>query len=352
MDVFGAERDGSDRYGSSVVALNVKTGEMVWNFQVVHHDRWDYDVASQPVLYTQRIGGEEIPAVAVATKMGHIFLLDRRNGEPLFPVVERPVPATDVPEEKGKLSPTQPFPTHPEPLYNHSGVDFLRHSTCVRDFLAEKLGLSKMRNDGIFTPPSTEGSMVYPGPAGGINWGSLSISPDGLAIAELTHLPFVFQLVKKPEPFKPFVDGNGDQSDLTANLEGSPYYYKRWVPRTLHIPCFGLPAGELVAIDLETGEIRWRETWGGGPTGTPLNASGAVLQTASGVGFSSYGYLKKFMAIDLKSGKKIWDAKLNAAAGATPMTYLYKGEQYVVVTVGGAGGFKPDDSVVAYKLKR
>jgi quinoprotein glucose dehydrogenase len=175
-DFYGGERLGDDPFANSVLALNAATGELVWSFQVVHHDLWDYDVASQPTLATLTRDGAHVPAVIQATKMGHIFVLHRETGEPLFPVEERAVPQTDVPGER--TSPTQPFPTLPPPLHpevltgeNAFGLTPIGRGKCRKRMEA-------LRYEGIFTPPSLGGSLEYPSMIGGANWGGVALQPE------------------------------------------------------------------------------------------------------------------------------------------------------------------------------
>ncbi|HUH38216.1 MAG TPA: pyrroloquinoline quinone-dependent dehydrogenase, partial [Spongiibacteraceae bacterium] len=198
-DIYAGDRDGLDYYGSSVVALDAATGKVNWHFQTVHHDVWDYDVASQPVLFEIPGVGGGRPGIIQPTKVGHVFLLDRETGEPLYPVEERPVPQGGVPGEK--LSPTQPFPTHPAPLHTPAklsaddmdGLVFFDRLACQREF-------AKYRNDGVFTPPSFEGSVLYPATTGGINWGSVSVDPEaGLMFVNQMHWASVVTLIPRAE---------------------------------------------------------------------------------------------------------------------------------------------------------
>src|SRR5690606_21589650 len=193
-DYYGGERLGDNRYANSVVALRASTGEVVWHFQTVHHDLWDYDVPAQPVLTTVMRDGAAVPAVVQATKMGHLFVLHRETGEPLFPVEEWPVPASDVPGEEAW--PTQPFPLLPPPLAAQRlrpedawGVTPWDRARCREKIAA-------LRNEGIFTPPSLGGTLAFPGNAGGSNWGSVAIDPTRrLAVLNQTNLAFVVRLI-------------------------------------------------------------------------------------------------------------------------------------------------------------
>ena len=195
-DFFAGLRPGDNRYTNSVVALDAKTGKVRWSFQVVHHDLWDFDVGSQPSLITVPRDGREVPAVAVATKMGHIFILDRATGAPLFPVEERPVPASDVPGEQA--SPTQPFPVLPKPLFPAPlersdvwGVTPGEKKACLAEF-------DRMRSGPLFTPPSLQGTVMYPGYAGGTTWGGMSWSPQQhLLVTNLIRIPLWVKLEQR-----------------------------------------------------------------------------------------------------------------------------------------------------------
>jgi quinoprotein glucose dehydrogenase len=186
-DYYGGLRPGDDRYANSVVALEAKSGKVVWHFQVVHHDLWDYDVASQPNLVDVVRNGKRIPAVAVTTKIGHLFVLDRLTGKPIFPVEERPVPKSDIPTEAA--SPTQPFPSNPPLVSMTLGAsDIWGPTPADRDKCMEVW--NSIRNEGLFTPPSTKGILVYPSNVGGVNWGGASYDPRrGLLITQVNRLP-------------------------------------------------------------------------------------------------------------------------------------------------------------------
>ncbi|MBK6423233.1 MAG: pyrroloquinoline quinone-dependent dehydrogenase [Gemmatimonadetes bacterium] len=346
-DFFGGLRPGDNRYTSSVVALEGRTGQVRWHFQVVHHDLWDFDVASQPVLVTVPRGGREVPAVAIATKLGHLFVLDRATGTPLFPVEERPVPASEVPGEVAAA--TQPFPVLPRPLFDGPltrdslwGLDDAERDACRAQF-------DRMRAGPIFTPPSLEGTVMYPGYAGGTTWGSLSWSPERhLLVTNLLRIPLYVKL----EPRASASDGN---------QRGTPYTMSRGMlasPRGL--PCNAPPWGSLVAIDLATGERRWQVALGQVPElaaapgseawGSP-NMGGSIV-TAGGLVFIGAAMDDYLRAFDLETGRELWRGALPAGGQATPMTYAIDGRQYVVIAAGGHGslGTTFGDHLVAFAL--
>jgi len=196
-DFYGGERLGNNLYANSVVAIRASTGKVVWHFQVVHHDLWDYDVAAQPLLTTVRRNGRDTPAVVVNTKMGHVFVLHRETGEPLFPIEERAVPKSDVPGEE--TSATQPFPVLPPPLHPHTfaleqiGGDADERTACRQQIEA-------LRYEGIFTPPSLKGTMIYPGYAGGVNWGSAAADHErGVMVVNVNQLAFWVRLIPREQ---------------------------------------------------------------------------------------------------------------------------------------------------------
>jgi quinoprotein glucose dehydrogenase len=359
-DYFGGERLGSNSYADSVVALRGSTGELVWHYQIVHHNIWDYDVPAQPSLITVRNGGRDVPAVAQATKMGFLFLLDRETGEPIFPVEERRVPRSDVPGEQSW--PTQRFPTKPAPLAPSNvssddawGLTPWDHGQC-RDLI------ERHRNDGAFTPSSLDGTIQYPGVIGGANWGSIAFEPQRRwVVFNMTHMPSLTGLI--PRERLPTAERDLPDDASISEMEGTPYGLYR-VPALvspLGLPCIKPPWGTLLAVDTATGEVAWEVPlgtvrdlapvplpirWGTPNLGGPIVTEGGLVF----IGATMDNYLRAF---DLETGRELWKGRLPAGGQATPMTYrLDDGRQFVVIAAGGHHRLGTDigDSVVAFAL--
>jgi len=360
-DFYGGERKGDNRYANSVVALKASTGRVAWSFQVTHHDLWDYDVASQPMLIDLKRNGREIPAVAVGTKMGMIFVLDRRDGKPIFPVEERAVPQTTVPGEQ--TSPTQPFPKLPRPLVPHQlkPEDAWGLNDKDRDWCRGQI--ASLRNEGIYTPPSLDGTLAIPGNAGGMNWSGMSFDPArNLLFTNTNHLPFRVKLIPRAEFDKMRETGaiNRFKGEF-GRQTGTPYVmYREPLLAPSGIPCFSPPFGKLTAVDLKTGEIRWETPLGKIPqlalSGKAaefgsFNMGGSVV-TAGGLIFIAAAMDDKLRGVDVETGKIVWEGQLPASAQAAPMTYAAGGKQFVVICAGGHGkiGTKRGDHVVAFTL--
>ncbi len=338
-DFYGGERLGNNLFANCVVAIRASTGQIVWHFQVVHHDLWDYDVAPQPLLTTVRRDGKDVAAVVVNTKMGHVFVLDRDSGKPLFPIEERRVPASDVPAEEA--SRTQPFPVLPPPLYPQHlsaddawGADEAERKACHDQIAA-------LRYEGIFTPPSVKGTMIFPGYVGGVNWGSASADPKrGIMVINVNQLAFWVRLIPRGS------DLTRLQGQYTAQ-SGTPYGMARELIRSPKgNPCVPPPWSRTVAIDLNKGNIVW-EAPADGPS------FGGAMTTAAGLTFVSGATDQKFRALDIDSGKELWSVRLPAGGQAPPMTYqTARGKQYVVISSGGHGDLPVTlgDSIIAFAL--
>lgn len=355
-DFYGGRRPGDNRHANSVVALRDSTGEVVWSFQTVHHDLWDYDVPAQPALVTVARDGQPVPALAQATKMGHLFLLHRETGKPLFPVEERPVPQTDVPGEE--TAPTQPFPTRPLPLVPQGPLTPDKAWGLTEADREECRGLlRKHRNQGIFTPPSLRGTVMYPGNGAGTNWGSVAYAPErDWLVLNTTRLATLVELVPidSLEAERAKAEAAGERFEFN-DQGGAPYAMKR---RTLlassGIPCNPPPWGTLAAVDLVSGDVQWEVPigeHGGEIIGLP-NGGGPIV-TAGGLVFLGATGDNRFRAFDLENGDVLWSTELPRSAIATPMTYeLTDGKQYVVIAAGGHGkkGLPTGDYIMAFTL--
>jgi quinoprotein glucose dehydrogenase len=357
-DVYAGQRNGIDDYGSSTIALDQSTGKVVWNFQTVHHDVWDYDVPSQPQTFQIPGVGNGRASILQATKTGHIFLLDRQTGEPLYPVEERPVPQNGVPGEK--LSPTQPFPTHPKPLHLPAKLAEMDGFAIIDKYLCQK-EFEKYRNDGIFTPPSLEGSVLFPYSSGGMNWGGVAIDPvNGVMYTNQMHFASIVQMIPREE-FNVLNPPLGGYPDEYYRMEGTPYGVKRFPLSSIFgAPCVPRPWGSLTAVDLKSGEVLWKRELGTTRDQAPFpfwfdsgapNTGGAVF-TASGLLFIASTTDKYFRAFDGKSGQEIWRFRIPYTGNATPMSYRLSktSKQYIVLAAGGHGWSEAGDALIAFSL--
>ena len=343
-DFYGADRKGMDLFANSLVALDAATGKLVWYYQMVHHDIWDYDMPAQPVLITGRRAGKEIPAIAQVTKMGFVFILDRLTGKPLFPVEERKVPESNVPGEAAW--PTQPFPLKPPPLVRQpfSEEDISEVTKDSHQYCAELA--HSLKNRGMFTPYRLELTLVMPGTLGGGNWSGGSFDPaSGYLFVNANELGAVGAM-------QPQADGAPER--YRRGAKGGEYARfwdeKEW-------PCQKPPWGTLNAVDVNKGEIVWQVPLGSidelkMKTGTP-NLGGSIV-TAGGLVFIGATIDSHFRAFDSKTGEQLWVTDLEASAHATPTTYLGKktGKQFVVIAAGGGGYFRGrvSDALAAFAL--
>jgi quinoprotein glucose dehydrogenase len=350
-DYYGGIRKGDNKWANSVVALRASTGEFVWGFQVVHHDLWDYDVPSQPVLFT---GKEGVPAVAITTKMGRIFVLNRLTGTSLFPTEEVPVPKSDIPGEQAW--PTQPSGISLLPERALTPDDAWGLTPEARQWCADRIRAS--RSEGIFTPPSLQGTIQFPGAGGGVNWGSSAFDPQRhVLIMNLNRLATWTKLIPR-DKIASSVKADRDNRFVGeyAPQTGTPYgMYRESFRRPRGLPCTNPPWGTIAAVDLFSGQKVWDVPLGGiagEPTGSP-NSGGAIV-TAGGLVFTAAAEADNFLrAFDVETGKEIWKTELRAGGQATPMTYSINGKQYLLIAAGGHGnpGSKQGDYVIAFALR-
>jgi quinoprotein glucose dehydrogenase len=362
-DFYGGERKGDNLYANSLVALHAATGDIAWYRQLVHHDVWDYDLAAQPTLVDLEHDGRIIPAVLQGTKTGHIFSFDRKTGEPIFDIEERPVPQSGV--EGEHLSPTQPVPVAPPSIARSGAVDeddawgilFFDKRACRKK-------MAGLRSEGIFTPPSVEGTIELPGYGGGINWGGLAFDPENHTVVTFSmDVPMEVALIPRSDLRASSQSGEFAGQEF-ARMEGTPYGMRRaLLGSPLGMPCTAPPWGVLVSIDMREGRINWQRGVGSiqdlAPALVPnlelgTGGLGGPIITAGGVIFMGAVQDDYLRAFDLADGKTLWEGRLPAGGQATPMTYYLEetGKQYVVIAAGGHAriGTTPGDYVIAYAL--
>ncbi|CAM6988674.1 Glucose dehydrogenase, PQQ-dependent [Enterobacter intestinihominis] len=358
---WGGNRVDAIPLGTSTTALDINTGKVVWSRQWVHHDVWDYDINSAPTLMDITVDGKQIPALIQATKQGFLFVVNRLTGENVWPIEERPVPQGDGSVQGEVLSPTQPFPTKPAPLLDQSKkpeiwklADIVGGGQCSRlwDNLTYK---------GMYTPPTTkgEGTLTYPDSAGGVQWGGVAFDPQKqIAIVNTSHIVQYVKLYSR-EDYDNADKDSGNESGF-APQEGAPYGMRLLVASNwLGMPCWQPPFGEIVALDMHTGDVKWRrpvgasqqygffmpESWGSPTIGGPAVTAGGVI-------FIGASMDAKVRAYSVESGEELWSDQAEAPAVANPSVYEYKGRQYVAFVAGGNTILKDQvgDQVVVYAL--
>lgn len=371
VDYYGGERLGKNLHANSVVALRGTTGELVWSFQAVHHDIWDYDIPAQPTLVELTIDGQKVPALIQGTKMGHLFVLHRETGKPLFSIEERPVPQDAVAGEQPW--PTQPFPLTPPPIVPQSLTKETLFGINAEEQLWAQAKFENLHYEGIFTPGSEKGTLVFPGNIGGVAWGGVSFDPEEeVAIVNTNRLAAIIQLLPRavaeqnlPDK-KPSSDvGPRDISNTEkAPMRGTPYVLRRsYFVSPKGIPCNPPPWGALAAIRIKDGVKKWEVPLGiyqglqsvpeAKKWGSP-NYGGALV-TRGGLIFIAATMDDTLRAFDKDTGQLLWESPLPAGAQATPMTYRLSenGKQYVLINAGGHGRLKttPGDYFIAFTLK-
>jgi len=355
-DYYGGQREGHlDYYSSSIVALDAQSGNVVWSVQTVHHDIWDFDVPAQPTLVDLEIDGNTVPALVQVTKMGLTWVLDRRDGTNLFPVEERPVPQDGaVPGEY--LAPTQPFPAKPAPLHplridadDAWGITPWDRNACRK-------AIEGLAHGPIYTPIGCDGTILYPAPTGGNNWGSPAIDPERqIMIASAIQMPMVAKLIPRE---------SCGQSGKEMPQRGTPYCVLiDLLASPLGAPCTAPPWGTLAAIDLRSGDELWRVPLGTLEGMIPLIGRwfkgspgfGGSLLTKSGLIFTAATSDPYLRIIDATNGEELAKFALPTQAASVPMSYRIdkNGKQFVVLAVGGhwTGTAPSGDYLIAFALK-
>lgn len=355
---WGGNRTEELPLATSVTAVDVETGEIAWAQQLVHHDIWDYDTVAAPTLMDLEMDGETVPALVQTSKQGFLYVMNRETGEPIFEWEEREVPPSDA--EGEQASPTQPFPVAPPPTNdpeNWPGVwwlaDLVSLGNCSRR-------MEDMRYEGLYTPPSVEGTIAYPGTAGGMQWGGATVDPEsGLLYVNASRVVQEFRLIPREEYEGMNEGGSVAESGYYAQ-EGAPYgMYLSNVQNWAGMPCWKPPYGTMTAYDIAAGEKVWEVPFGGiqrygfympESWGTPT--IGGPVVTGGGVIFIGASIDSRVRALDAETGEELWWDNVMAPAVANPAVYEHEGRQWVVFAAGGNSILKPEvgDEIVAYAL--
>ena len=344
FDFYGGNRPGNNLFANSIIALDARTGKRIWHFQAVHHDLWDYDFASAPKLLTIKRDGKDVPILVQASKQGFVYVLDRRTGKPIWPIEERPVPASDVPGEKA--SPTQPFPAWPKPYARQSFTE-ADINPYIPQADQEKVReiLRTARNEGLFTPPSLQGTISLPGHNGGANWGSSAVDPaHGRFFVVAKSLPTFDKLTldKRESALAAMPNSGGDVQPYRSPVD--------FMMQSNSLSAIGPPWSTITAYDMNDGRILWQLPDGDvtslaqqGITGTGSHdPRGGPVATGGGLLFVGTSSDRKFRARDADTGAVLWDYDLPAASEGVPAVYEVGGREFVVVPVGGNGSFAGD----------
>jgi quinoprotein glucose dehydrogenase len=361
-DIWGGYRTAAvERYSSAIVALDINSGKRVWHYQTVHHDLWDMDVPAQPTLVDLKAPGGIVPALLQPTKTGNIFVLDRRTGRLIVPAPERPVPQGAAPGDR--VSPTQPFSQLTlRPEAKLTGADMW--GATLFDQLACRIQFHQLRYEGTFTPPSEQGTLVFPGNLGIFEWGGIAVDPRRqIAIANTINMPFVSKLLPRG-PDNPAAPNASHPSGSEVGVQpmyGTPFgVVIHPFVSPLGLPCMRPPWGYLAGIDLKTMKVAWTKRNGTirdssaipFPFKMGVPSLGGPLVTAGGVAFLTSTADYYIRAYDVSTGRLLWQDRLPAGGQSTPMSYAIDRRQFVVTAAGGHGSFptKRGDYVIAYSL--
>jgi quinoprotein glucose dehydrogenase len=362
-DFYGANRHGENLFGNSLLALDARSGKRLWHFQTIHHDLWDYDLPAAPKLLNVVHGGTTIPAIAQPSKQGFVYVFNRITGAPLWPIEERPVPQSDTPGERSW--PTQPFPTAPPPFARQSFTEADINPHISPDDQAKLRDILRTsRNEGLYTPPSLQGTIMMPGHNGGTNWGGSAVDPlKGRLYVVSKELPTTANLRVPPPSAPGATPGPGgaapgipvaaSQPPPIPPPNAGPDFIPYTVPIDFMIqPSTGLsaigpPWSQITAYDLNEGMILWQVPNGdvaslaaAGVTGTGSHAPrGGVVATGGGLLFAGTSSDRKFRAYDADTGRVLWSYDLVAATEGVPAVYSVAGRQYIAIAVGGNGLF-------------
>jgi len=362
-DFYGGNRHGNNLFGNSLLALDARSGKLLWHFQTIHHDLWDYDLPTAPKLLTVTHDGQQVPIVAQPSKQGFVYVLNRITGTPLWPIEERPVPQSDTPGEQS--SPTQPFPTAPPPFARQRFTEAdINPYISEADQAKVREILRSSRNEGLYTPPSLQGTIMLPGHNGGANWGSSAVDPmNGRLFVVSKELPTTANL-RPPQP--PGAGGppgagppgggppgGGPRPPPAPPPNSGPDFVPYTAPvdfmiqQSTGLSALGPPWSQITAYDLNAGTIMWQVPDGDvaslaakGIVGTGSHAPrGGVVATGGGLLFLGTSSDRKFRAYDADTGKVLWSYDLQAAVEGVPAVYSVNGKQYVAIAVGGNGLF-------------
>ncbi len=358
---WGGNRAEDAPYATSTTALDIKTGEVVWSRQWVHHDIWDYDINAPPTLMDITVDGETIPALMQSTKQGFLFVVNRETGEDVWPIEECPVPQGDGTVDGEVYAATQPFPTMPKPPLDQAAkpkvwnvADLVGFGSCSK--LWDNMGY-----EGMYTPPTTAGAgaLTYPDSSGGVQWGGVAFEPDKrIAVVNTSHLVQYVKLYDRTA-YNNANSGSGNERGFSPQV-GSPYGMQLEVARNwLGMPCWVPPYGELVALDMHTREVKWRkpvgasqqygffmpESWGSPTIGGPAVTAGGVI-------FIGASMDAKVRAYSLETGEELWADQAMAPAVANPAIYEYEGREFAAFVAGGNSILKNQvgDQIAVYAL--